>query len=173
MSCPTCLAATSLLSGALIALATATLSPPAHAAPGRYSMEQCVDRVLSRLARAGADEAQVGPTVLSQCDGPLRAALADAIQSGEAPLCTVESCMGMPGAEPVTRPPQNTDSASDAAECGRAPREPLRHAEIELTQEPGRLASGSAPARCGCLLRAASARDHRAPCPFAPRVPEG
>jgi hypothetical protein len=91
----TCLAMTSLLSGALTALATATLASPAQAAPGRYSMEQCVDRVLSRLARAGADEAQVGPTVLSQCDGPLRAALADAIQSGEAPLCTVESCMGM------------------------------------------------------------------------------
>ena len=91
----TCLATTSLLSGALIALAPATLSSPAQAAPGRYSMEQCVDRVLSRLARVGADEAQVGPTVLSQCDGPLRAALADAIQSGEAPLCTVESCMGM------------------------------------------------------------------------------
>jgi hypothetical protein len=90
MSRSTCLAAS-----ALIALATATLAPPTHAAPGRYSMEQCVDRVLSRLARAGADEAQVGPTVLSQCDGPLRAALADAIQSGEAPLCTVESCMGM------------------------------------------------------------------------------
>src|SRR3954447_4150535 len=91
----TCLTTISLLSGTLIALATETLSSPAHAAPGRHSMEQCVDRVLSRLARAGADEAQVGPTVLSQCDGPLRAALADAIQSGEAPLCTVESCMGM------------------------------------------------------------------------------
>ena len=89
------LATTSLLLGALIALATATLSSPAHAAPGRPSMEPCVDRILSRLARAGAGEAQVGPIVLSQCDGPLRAALADAIQSGEAPLCTIESCMGM------------------------------------------------------------------------------
>src|SRR3954452_7693896 len=93
----TCLAATSLLSAALIALATATLPPPAHAAPGRQSMEQCVDRVLSRLARARADEAQVGPTVLFQCDGPLRAALAEAIQSGEAPLCTGEGCGGGTG----------------------------------------------------------------------------
>ena len=91
----TCLATSFLLSTALIAFTTATLPPPAHAAPGRQSMEQCVDRVLSRLARARADEAQVGPTVLSQCDGPLRAALAEAIQSGEAPLCTLESCMGM------------------------------------------------------------------------------
>jgi len=91
----TCLATTSLVSGALIAIATATLPSSAHVARGRQSMEQCVERVLSRLARARADEVQVGPTVLSQCDGPLRAALVDAIQSGEAPLCTVESCMGM------------------------------------------------------------------------------
>ena len=91
----TCRAVISLLSAALIALTTATLPSPAHAAPGRHSMEQCVDRVLSRLARARVDEAQVGSTVLAQCDGPLRAALAEAIQSGEAPLCTVESCMGM------------------------------------------------------------------------------
>src|SRR3954447_17382700 len=91
----TCRAATLLLSAALIALTTSTLPSPAHAAPGRRSMEQCVDRVLARLTRARADEAQVGLTVVSQCDGPLRAALAEAIQSGEAPLCTVESCMGM------------------------------------------------------------------------------
>src|SRR4051812_26640668 len=90
----TCRAAIPLLSAALIALTTATLPSPAHAAPGRQPMEQCVNRVLARLARARADEAQVGLTVVSQCDGPLRAALAEAIQSGEAPLCTVESCMG-------------------------------------------------------------------------------
>src|SRR3954468_3807086 len=73
----TCLATASLLSTALITLTTATLPSPAHAAPGRQSMEQCVDRVLARLARARADEAQVGLTVVSQCDGPLRAALAE------------------------------------------------------------------------------------------------
>src|SRR3954463_5364769 len=91
----TCRAATPLLSAALIALTPATLLSPAHPPPGRQPMAPWVDRVLSRLTRARADEAQVGPTVLSQCDGPLRAALAEAIQSGEAPLCTVESCMGM------------------------------------------------------------------------------
>src|SRR3982751_6704203 len=91
----TCRAGPPLLSAVLTALAVATLPSPVHAAPGRQSIEQCVERVLSRLARARADEAQVGPTVVSQCDGPLRAALAEAIQSGEAPLCTVESCMGM------------------------------------------------------------------------------
>jgi hypothetical protein len=32
---------------------------------------------------------------VSQCDAPLRAALVSAIQSGEAFICTVESCMGM------------------------------------------------------------------------------
>src|SRR4051794_22963114 len=93
----TCRAATPLLSAALIALTTATLLSPAHAAPGRRSMEQCVDRVLSRLARARADEAQVGPTVVSQCDAPLRTALAEAIQSGEAPLCTLEGTVNLIG----------------------------------------------------------------------------
>jgi hypothetical protein len=86
------------------------------AGPGPLLLEQCVDRVLARLARAGADEAQIGPTVLSQCDGPLRAALADAIQSGEAPLCTVESCMGMARSR-ASDEAKNADSASDAAEC--------------------------------------------------------
>src|SRR3954467_14660184 len=84
-----------LSASGLIALATATLPSPTHAAPGRYSMEQCVDRVLSRLARARADEAQVGPTAGPQCDGPWPAALSEAIQSGEAPLCTLESSMAM------------------------------------------------------------------------------
>ena len=84
-----------VLSAALIGLSIAILPPGARAAPGRQSMEQCVDRVLSRLTRAKADESQVGPTVLSQCDGPLRATLAEAIQNGEAPLCTVESCIAM------------------------------------------------------------------------------
>src|SRR3954464_7491185 len=93
----TCRAATLLLSAALIALPTATLPSPAHAAAGRQSVEQCVDRVLSRLTRARADEAQVGPTVVSQCDGPLRAALAEAIQGGGALLCSLESCRGLAG----------------------------------------------------------------------------
>jgi len=81
-------------SATLGVLAAAPLSP-AHAAGGRRSMEQCVDRVLSRLVRARAPESQVGPAVLSACDGPLRMTLAEAIQSGDAPFCTVESCIGM------------------------------------------------------------------------------
>jgi hypothetical protein len=82
------------VSAALALLAAAPLSG-AHAAGGRRSMEQCVDRVLSRLVRARAPESQVGPAVLSACDGPLRVTLAEAIQSGEAPFCTVESCLDM------------------------------------------------------------------------------
>ena len=58
-------------------------------------MERCVDSVISRMARAKAPEAQVGQAVVSQCDGPLRAALASAIQTGEAFICSVESCIGM------------------------------------------------------------------------------
>src|SRR3954467_4487590 len=95
MPCSTCRAAIPLLSAALIALTTATLPSPAHAAPGRQSMEQYVDRGLSRVGGPTVDEAQGGPPVPAKCEGPLRAALVEAIQSGEAPLCTVESCMGM------------------------------------------------------------------------------
>ena len=58
-------------------------------------MERCVQRVFTRLARASAPEAQVGRAVISSCDGPLRASLAAAIRSGEAAMCTVESCIQM------------------------------------------------------------------------------
>jgi hypothetical protein len=81
-------------SAALTVLSAASPSP-AQAAGGRQSMEQCVDRVLLRLVRARAPESQVSPTVLSACDGALRVTLAEAIQSGEAPFCTVESCLDM------------------------------------------------------------------------------
>jgi hypothetical protein len=62
---------------------------------GRQAMQHCATRVLSGLARQRASENQVGSAVLTRCDGPLRAALTDAIQSGEAPNCTVESCLDM------------------------------------------------------------------------------
>ena len=66
----------------------------AQAAEGRHAMEQCVDRVLSRLTRSKAGDAQVGPAVLSECDQPLRLVLADAIESGEAPgFCKVAFCL--------------------------------------------------------------------------------
>src|SRR4051812_10219064 len=79
----------------LAALASAGAPPAAQAAGGRQSMAQCVSRVLSGLARRGAPESQVGPAVLSRCDRPLRASLAEPIRSGEAPNCTVETCMDM------------------------------------------------------------------------------
>jgi hypothetical protein len=79
------------------ALFVATLwSAPAYAQRGgRSSMEGCVARVLTRLARARAPERQVGPAVVASCDRPLRASLAAAIRSGEAAMCTVESCISM------------------------------------------------------------------------------
>jgi hypothetical protein len=58
-------------------------------------MERCVSSVLSRLARVGAPATEVGPAVVSWCDGPLRATLAEAIRSGEAGACTIESCMDL------------------------------------------------------------------------------
>ena len=66
---------------------------PAQAASGRQSMQQCVGRVLSNLARRRAPESQVGSAVLSRCDRPLRASLAEAIRTGQAPNCTVETCI--------------------------------------------------------------------------------
>ena len=74
----------------------ATLPTPTHATGGRLLMERCVDSVLSRLARAKAAEARVGPAILSECEGALQVALADAIESGEAPaVCKVGVCLSM------------------------------------------------------------------------------
>ena len=79
----------------LVSVAAASAPASVQAAGGRQAMQQCVSRVLSGLARQQAAESQVGSAVLSRCDGPLRTALADAIQSGEAPNCTVEGCLDM------------------------------------------------------------------------------
>ena len=43
----------------------------AQSAGTRQLMERCVDNVLARMARAKVPEAQVGPAVVSHCDGPL------------------------------------------------------------------------------------------------------
>jgi hypothetical protein len=58
-------------------------------------MDACVQRVLTRLARSRAPESRVGRAVVSSCDRPLRASLAAAIRSGEAAMCTVESCLAV------------------------------------------------------------------------------
>jgi hypothetical protein len=67
----------------------------AQTAGARQSMERCVERVLSQMARKKTPETQVGEAVVSQCDAPLRAALQSAIQTGEAAICSVESCIGI------------------------------------------------------------------------------
>ena len=83
------LAAAAALTALLAVLPTAV-----QAQGGRKKMEQCVDHVLSRLARARAAEAQVGPAVVSECDGALQAVLANAIESGEAPaFCKIAFCL--------------------------------------------------------------------------------
>jgi hypothetical protein len=56
-------------------------------------MERCVDRVLSKMVDARASEAQVGRAVIVQCDSALRETVASAITTGEAFVCSVESCM--------------------------------------------------------------------------------
>jgi hypothetical protein len=80
-----------------VALAALVSWTPAHAQGRgvRSAMDVCVSRVLTRLARARASEGQVGRAVVSACDRPLRASLAAAIHSGEAAMCTVESCIGI------------------------------------------------------------------------------
>jgi hypothetical protein len=83
-----------LSAAAAVMAFSAALPTAAQAKGGRQLMEQCVDHVLSRLAQARAAETQVGPVVLSECDGALQAALADAIESGEAPaFCKVGFCI--------------------------------------------------------------------------------
>jgi len=78
---------------AFAVLASVSAPSPAQAASNRQGMAQCVSRVLSQLARRRAPESRVGPAVLSRCDRQLRASLAQSIRTGEAPNCTVESCI--------------------------------------------------------------------------------
>jgi hypothetical protein len=78
---------------AFAVLASVSAPSPAQAASGRQGMAQCVSRVLSQLARRRAPESRVGHAVLSRCDRQLRASLAQSIRTGEAPNCTVESCI--------------------------------------------------------------------------------
>jgi hypothetical protein len=73
-------------------------SAVAHAqgGPARASMERCVDRVLSGLAKSKAPESEVRRAVLSGCDGPLRATLTEAMKSGEARMCaSFEACIDL------------------------------------------------------------------------------
>src|SRR3954451_21847964 len=80
---------------AALAFPATTAPASAQAAGGRQLMEQYVNSVLSRLGRARAPEGRVGPAVLSECDGPLQAARAETIQSAQAPVCTVETYIGL------------------------------------------------------------------------------
>jgi hypothetical protein len=86
------LVVSSAASVALIAAASVAANAQGEA---RQSMERCVSSVLSRLARMGAPVSEVGPAVVARCDGPLRATLAEAIRSGQAGSCTIESCIDM------------------------------------------------------------------------------
>lgn len=70
-----------------------TVPALAQDAESRGAMEQCTQRTIQRLKDAKAAEDQAGPAVLSQCDKQLRAALASAIQRGEAASCNVDTCM--------------------------------------------------------------------------------
>lgn len=85
---------TALIAAFALAGAFSTLARPAQAqSSARSSMEQCVDRVLSGLLRKRATDIEVGRAVVSQCDGQLKATLAEAIRKGEASSCTVEKCI--------------------------------------------------------------------------------
>ena len=73
--------------------ATLGSTASAQTADARLTLERCVDRVLSRMADARASEAEVGRAVIVQCDSALKEAVASAITTGEAFVCSVESCM--------------------------------------------------------------------------------
>jgi hypothetical protein len=82
------------LAVAVVITAPVSAPTPAHAASARQAMSQCVNRVLTGLARRRAPEGRVGPAVLSRCDRPLRASLSEAIRRGEAPDCrAVSDCI--------------------------------------------------------------------------------
>ena len=73
--------------------ATLGSTASAQTADARLTMERCVDRVLLRMAVARASEAQVGRAVILECNPALREAVASAIATGEAFVCSIESCM--------------------------------------------------------------------------------
>jgi hypothetical protein len=86
------------LLGSFVFASALMLHPAAHAegGPARASMERCVERVLSGLAKAKAPESEVRNAVLSGCDGPLRATLSAAIKSGEARMCSsFDACIDL------------------------------------------------------------------------------
>jgi hypothetical protein len=73
--------------------ATAQVPQGGAGGPARQDMQRCVGGVLSQLARSQSPETLVGPTVVSRCDRQLRAALQEAIKTGEAGSCSVDSCL--------------------------------------------------------------------------------
>lgn len=86
----------SMVSGVVsLALIAGGSAAMAQSAKGRQSMEQCVQTQLTSLARAQTPEQQVGAVVVAKCDGPLKATLAEAIRTGEAGGCTVQSCLAI------------------------------------------------------------------------------
>lgn len=90
-----------MTASAVAALMVAATAPAAaqnaamQGTPSRQTMEQCVQTVLTRLARSNTPETQVGQQVVQSCDNQLKATLAAAIQAGQAGGCTVETCIDM------------------------------------------------------------------------------
>jgi hypothetical protein len=90
-----------------VVFGSALIFSPAASSQGgsaRASMERCVDRVLDRLARAKTPDAAVGRTIITECDGPLRATLIEAMKTGEARMCaSVEACLDIARKETADR----------------------------------------------------------------------
>ena len=101
VSDPSCLVARDMPYALLVSIVLASTlmfneAAQAQGGPARASMERCVDRVLSGLAKAKAPESEVRNAVLSGCDGPLRATLGEAIKSGEARMCSsFDACIDL------------------------------------------------------------------------------
>lgn len=86
-------AAAFYIAAALVFWFASPSAPQAREARQRDAMEQCVENLMVRLGRSKAPESQVGQEVVSRCDRELHETLAEAIRSGEAPFCSVESCL--------------------------------------------------------------------------------
>lgn len=94
-----------------IAFAAFLFSSSAQAQQGgaRASMERCVDRVLTQLARDKTPEREVGRAVLATCESALRDAVVESMQTGEARgMCaSLEACL------PIARK-RTADEATEA-----------------------------------------------------------
>ena len=78
----------------------------------RQLMERCVDNVLARMARAKVPEAQVGPAVVSHCDGPFAQFWLRPSRVGKPSSAQSKAASAWPASAPPRRPEWHIASGS-------------------------------------------------------------